>query len=564
MTEAEKPRASNFISDVVAADQESDTFGSRVQTRFPPEPNGFLHIGHAKAICLNFGIAAEFGGVCNLRFDDTNPMREEERYVEAIERDIRWLGYDWERTCYASDYFAQLYNFAEQLIQAGLAYVDHQSAEDIRKNRGTLTSPGVDSPYRDRTPAENFALFRQMRAGEFAVGKCVLRAKIDMAASNINLRDPVLYRILHETHQRTGDEWPIYPLYDWAHGQSDSLEGVTHSLCSLEFEDHRPLYDWFLERLGISHPKQIEFARLNLSHTVLSKRKLRRLVEEGRIAGWDDPRMPTLSGLRRRGYSPAAILNFCEEIGVARRNSRVDWQLLEHVLRQDLNRHSPRAMAVLDPLRVIIENYPEDQVETFTVPLNPEQPEAGERTLPFSRELYIERGDFMEEPPRKFFRLAPGREVRLRAAYLITCTQVNKDEHGEIVELRCRYDPVTRGGSAPDGRRVKSTLHWVSARHALPAEVRLYDALFSNENPDDVPEGADFTHNLNANSLTVRYPCYLEPGLAGTLPFARYQFERLGYFCVDPDTSPERLVFNRTVTLRDEWARLQRKQSARV
>ena len=561
---AETPRAPNFIRDIITTDQEAGTFNGRVQTRFPPEPNGYLHIGHAKAICLNFSLAAEFGGVCNLRFDDTNPTREEEQFILAIERDIHWLGFDWDRTRYASDYFELLYQFAEQLIQANLAYVDHQSATEIRENRGTLTKPGINSPHRDRSPAENLSLFRQMRAGEFPSGACVLRAKIDMASSNINLRDPVLYRILTDPHPRTGVNWPIYPLYDWAHGQSDSLEGVTHSLCSLEFEDHRPLYDWFLENLAIDHPKQIEFARLNLSHTLLSKRKLRRLVEEGHVSGWDDPRMPTLSGLKRRGYSPAAIRNFCEEIGVARRNSRVDWKLLEHILRQDLNLHSPRAMAVLSPLRIIIENYPKDRVEEFTVPLNPEQPEAGTRTLPFTRELYIERDDFMEDPPRKFFRLAPGREVRLRAAYLITCKDVIKDEQGNIQELCCHYDPETRGGSAPDGRRVKATLHWVSVPHAQKTEVRLYDNLFTREDPDDAPEGADFTDNLNPSSLATRYPCYLEPGLAVATPFTRYQFERQGYFCVDPDSTTERPIFNRTVALRDDWARLQRQQAKRT
>ncbi len=563
MTPTAQPTSANFIREIIAADQSEGRFGGRVQTRFPPEPNGFLHIGHAKAICLNVSMTREFKGVFNLRFDDTNPSREEETYIDAIERDIRWLGFAWERTCFASDYFPQLCVFAEQLIQAGLAYVDHQNADEIRQNRGSLTQPGTNSPYRERTPVQNLELFRRMRAGEFQEGECVLRAKIDMAAGNINLRDPVLYRILHHEHPRTGNDWPIYPLYDWAHGQSDSLEGVTHSLCSLEFEDHRPLYDWFLERLGIHHPKQIEFARLQLTNTLLSKRKLGRLVEEGYVNGWDDPRMPTLSGLRRRGYSPAAIRNFCEDIGVARRNSRVDWKLLEYHLRQDLNRHSPRAMAVLEPLRVVIENYPNDQVEKFTVPLNPEEPTAGERHLPFSRELWIERGDFMEDPPRKFFRLAPGREVRLRAAYLITCEKVIKDEQGEIVELRCRYDPETRGGSAPDGRRVKATLHWVSAQHALPIEVRLYDALFEQENPEDLPAGVDFTQNLNSESLKILHPCYLETGLANAEAFTRFQFERNGYFCVDPDSRAGHLIFNRTVTLRDEWTRLQKQNKAR-
>ncbi|MCY4008725.1 MAG: glutamine--tRNA ligase/YqeY domain fusion protein [Anaerolineaceae bacterium] len=560
----EKNLAPNFIRDIIRADQEKGTFSGRVQTRFPPEPNGYLHIGHAKAICLNFSLAEEFGGICNLRFDDTNPSRAEEQYIDAIQRDIRWLGFEWQRTCYASDYFDQLYQFAVQLIQANLAYVDHQSAEEMRSHRGTLTEPGINSPYRERKPAENLLLFQQMRAGRFAPGECVLRARIDMAASNINLRDPVLYRIQSASHPRTGKKWCIYPLYDWAHGQSDSLEGVTHSLCSLEFENHRPLYDWFLHQLSIHHPKQIEFARLNMSHTLLSKRMLRRLVEEGHVSGWDDPRMPTLSGLRRRGYSPHAIRNFCEEIGVSRRNSSVDWKMLEHVLRQDLNHHSPRAMAVLSPLRIVIENYPEDVVETFTVPKNPEQPDVGTRTLPFSRELYIERGDFMEEPPRKFFRLAPGREVRLRAAYLITCHDVIKDEGGNVVELRCRYDPETRGGNAPEGRRVKATLHWVSVPHAQKAEVRMYENLFTRENPLDAPAGKDFIHNLNPNSLNIRKPCFIEPGLAVGKAFTRYQFERLGYFCVDPDSTGENPIFNRTVTLRDEWARLQRRTQQRT
>ncbi|MCY3935817.1 MAG: glutamine--tRNA ligase/YqeY domain fusion protein [Chloroflexi bacterium] len=560
----EKNLAPNFIRDIIRADQEKGTFSGRVQTRFPPEPNGYLHIGHAKAICLNFSLAEEFGGICNLRFDDTNPSRAEEQYIDAIQRDIRWLGFEWQRTCYASDYFDRLYQFAVQLIQANLAYVDHQSAEEMRSHRGTLTEPGINSPYRERTPAKNLLLFQQMRAGRFAPGECVLRAKIDMAASNINLRDPVLYRIQSASHPRTGKKWCIYPLYDWAHGQSDSLEGVTHSLCSLEFENHRPLYDWFLHQLSIHHPKQIEFARLNMSHTLLSKRMLRRLVEEGHVSGWDDPRMPTLSGLRRRGYSPRAIRNFCEEIGVSRRNSSVDWKMLEHVLRQDLNHHSPRAMAVLSPLRIVIENYPEDVVETFTVPKNPEQPDVGTRTLPFSRELYIERDDFMEEPPRKFFRLAPGREVRLRAAYLITCHDVIKDEGGNVVELRCRYDPETRGGNAPEGRRVKATLHWVSVSHAQKAEVRMYENLFTRENPLDAPAGKDFIHNLNPNSLNIRKPCFIEPGLAVGKAFTRYQFERLGYFCVDPDSTGENPVFNRTVALRDEWARLQRRTQQRT
>ncbi len=560
----EKNLAPNFIRDIIRADQEKGTFSGRVQTRFPPEPNGYLHIGHAKAICLNFSLAEEFGGTCNLRFDDTNPSRAEEQYIDAIQRDIRWLGFEWQRTCYASDYFDRLYQFAVQLIQANLAYVDHQSAEEMRSHRGTLTEPGINSPYRERKPAENLLLFQQMRAGRFAPGECVLRARIDMAASNINLRDPVLYRIQSASHPRTGKKWCIYPLYDWAHGQSDSLEGVTHSLCSLEFENHRPLYDWFLHQLSIHHPKQIEFARLNMSHTLLSKRMLRRLVEEGHVSGWDDPRMPTLSGLRRRGYSPRAIRNFCEEIGVSRRNSSVDWKMLEHVLRQDLNHHSPRAMAVLSPLRIVIENYPEDVVETFTVPKNPEQPDVGTRTLPFSRELYIERDDFMEEPPRKFFRLAPGREVRLRAAYLITCHDVIKDEGGNVVELRCRYDPETRGGNAPEGRRVKATLHWVSVSHAQKAEVRMYENLFTRENPLDAPAGKDFIHNLNPNSLNIRKPCFIEPGLAVGRAFTRYQFERLGYFCVDPDSTGENPVFNRTVALRDEWARLQRRTQQRT
>jgi glutaminyl-tRNA synthetase len=569
MTENEKQdgnqtesRSLDFVRQIVADDLKTNKWDGRVVTRFPPEPNGYLHIGHAKSICLNFGIAAEnAGGVCNLRFDDTNPTKEEDEYVRAIEQDVRWLGWDWgENLFYASDYFQQMYYYAIQLIKKGKAYVCDLTAEQTRQYRGTLTAPGRNSPYRDRSVEENLDLFARMKAGEFPDGSRTLRAKIDMSHPNLNMRDPVMYRILHATHHRTGDEWCVYPMYDWAHGLEDSIERITHSICTLEFENHRPLYDWFLDELEVYHPQQIEFARLNLTYTVMSKRKLLQLVREGLVSGWDDPRMPTICGLRRRGYSPEAITEFCRRIGVNKFNSTVDFPLLDHCLREDLNKTSPRVMAVLRPLKVVIENYPADQVEELDAINNPEDPSAGTRKVPFSREFYIERDDFMEEPPRKFFRLAPGREVRLRYAYFVTCTDVIKDQEGQIVGLRCTYDPATRGGDAPDGRKVKSTLHWVSAARALEAEVRLYDHLFTKENPDEAPEGEDFKSNLNPNSLEVLGSCMVEPSLAGAEPGARYQFERLGYFCVDPDSSPERLVFNRTVTLRDPWARMQKAQ----
>jgi glutaminyl-tRNA synthetase len=546
----------DFIRTIIRDDVAAGKNDGRVVTRFPPEPNGYLHIGHAKAFCLNFGVAGEFGGVCHLRFDDTNPTREEAHFADAIKEDIRWLGWDWgEHEYHASDYFAQLYEWALQLIRAGQAYVDDQSADEIRANRGTLTDAGKESPFRTRSLEENLDLFERMRKGEFPDGARVLRAKIDMASPNLTLRDPVMYRILHATHHRTGDEWCIYPMYDWAHGQSDSIEGVTHSLCSLEFENNRPLYDWFLGKLGVFHPRQYEFARFNLTHTVMSKRKLLKLVEEGHVEGWGDPRMPTLSGLRRRGYTPAAIRAFVDEIGVAKRENLINIALLEHLLRDDLNRQAPRVMGVLRPLKVVLVNYPEDQEEHFDAVNNPEDPSAGTRKVPFARELFVEREDFREDPPKRFWRLAPGREVRLRYAYLVTCTGVVKDESGEVVEVHCTYDPATRGGDAPDGRRVKSTLHWVSARHALDAEVRLYDHLFTEEDPD---ADADWRKHLNPNSLEVLEGCKIEPGLAGAAPGYRCQFERQGYFCVDPDTTEKRPVFNRTVTLRDTWAKIQK------
>ncbi len=568
-TDEEKDRAEregprNFIEEIVEEDLRTGKWGGKVVTRFPPEPNGYLHIGHAKAINIDFGIAEKYGGECHLRMDDTNPAKEDEEYVEAIKEDVRWLGYDWgDKVYYASDYFEQMYQWAEELIQKGLAYVDDQSAEEISRTRGALTEPGKESPYRNRTPEENLELFRRMRAGEFPDGSKVLRAKIDMAHPNLNMRDPVMYRILHKPHHRQGDKWCIYPMYDWAHGLEDSIEGVTHSLCSLEFENHRPLYDWFLDHLdGVHHPQQIEFARLNMTYTVMSKRLLMRLVEEGKVSGWDDPRMPTLSGMRRRGYTPEAIRNFLERIGVAKYESTVDIQLLEHCVREHLNKTAPRVMAVLNPLKVVITNYPEGQTEEMTAVNNPEDESAGVRPVPFSKVLYIERDDFMEDPPKKFYRLAPGREVRLRYAYFITCQEAVKDENGEVVELRCTYDPATRGGDAPDGRKVKSTLHWVSAEHALDAEVRLYDHLFLKENPMDVAEGEDFMDGLNPDSLQV-VQAKVEPSLADAAPGARYQFERIGYFCVDPDSSPEKLVFNRTATLRDTWAKIQKKQQGR-
>jgi len=560
MAEKESNQPADFIRAAVIEDLKTGRF-TRVQTRFPPEPNGYLHIGHAKAICIDFGIAAEFGGKCNLRFDDTNPVKEEVEYVESIMQDIRWLGFDWEdRLFYASDYFEQLYEYAVKLIRKGKAYVCDLTADEVREYRGTLTEPGQESPFRNRTVDENLDLFARMRAGEFPDASRTLRAKIDMASPNINLRDPVIYRILRASHHRTGDAWCIYPMYDFAHGQSDSIEGITHSLCSLEYEIHRPLYDWFLDELEIYHPRQIEFARLNVSYTVLSKRKLLKLVQEGHVRGWDDPRMPTLSGLRRRGYTAEAIRDFCERIGVAKKDSTVDLALLEHCLREDLNKRAPRAMGVLKPLQVVIENYPEGQVEEFDTLKNPEDLAAGTRKVPFSRVLYIDQDDFREVPPPKYYRLSPGREVRLRSAYFVKCVDVVKDGQGKVVELRCTYDPATRGGDAPDGRKVKATLHWVSAAHAVPAEVRLYDRLFTKENPDEADEGRDFLANLSPNSLEVLSGCWVEPSLLGANAGVIYQFERQGYFCVDPDSAAGRLAFNRAVSLKDEWAKIEKTQ----
>ena len=558
------PAPSNFIRDIIREDLRTNKYQGRVHTRFPPEPNGYLHIGHAKSISLNFGLATEFGGKCNLRFDDTNPSKEETEYVESIIEDVHWLGGDFaDRVFYASDYFGQLYAWAEQLIEKGKAYVCDLSAEEIRRTRGTLTEPGQESPYRNRTVEENLGLFRRMRAGEFPDGSRTLRAKIDMASANLNLRDPVMYRILAMPHHRTGDQWCIYPMYDFAHGQSDSIEGITHSICTLEFEDHRPLYDWYIDELGIYHPQQIEFDRLNLTYTLLSKRKLLWLVQNGVVSGWDDPRMPTISGLRRRGYTPEAIRAFCGRIGVSKTNGITELALLEYFVRDDLNRRAARVMAVLKPLKVVIENYPDDLVEEMEAVNNPEDASAGSRQVPFSKVLYIEQDDFREDPPKQFFRLAPGREVRLRYGYLITCTGVVKDDAGNVVELRCTYDPATRGGNTPDGRKVKSTIHWVSAAHAIGAEVRLYDTLFSVENPNDVPEGQDFTVNLNPNSLEVIPDAKLEPSLRGVAPGARFQFERLGYFAADRDSTPDRPVFNRTVGLRDTWAKIEAQTGAK-
>jgi len=553
----------HFIRAIIEEDMRTNKWGGRVHTRFPPEPNGYLHIGHAKSICLNFGLAAEYGGLCNLRFDDTNPTKEDVEYVESIKEDVRWLGFDWgDRLYYASDYFEQLYEYAEQLIKLGKAYVCDLSTEEMRAYRGTLTEPGRESPYRNRSVEENLDLFRRMRAGEFEDGSRVLRAKIDMASPNLNMRDPVIYRIRKAEHHRTGNRWCIYPMYDFTHCLSDSIERITHSICTLEFEDHRPLYDWFLDTLGVYHPQQIEFARLNLSYTVMSKRKLLKLVEDGYVRGWDDPRMPTLAGLRRRGYTPEAIREFAERIGVAKTNSVVDIALLEHCVREDLNRRAPRAMAVLRPLRVVLINYPEGQTEEVEAINNPEDPSMGTRKVPFSRVLYIEQDDFREDPPKQYYRLAPGREVRLRYAYFIKCVDVIKDEAGQVVELHCTYDPATRGGDAPDGRKVKATLHWVSAAHAIPAEVRLYDRLFLKADPDDAPEGQDFRANVNPKSLEVLSDCWVEPSLADAKPGDRYQFERQGYFCVDPDTtSSGRLVFNLTVALRDAWAKIEKAQA---
>jgi len=553
-------RPSNFVRDIIIKDIQEGKHGGRVYTRFPPEPNGYLHIGHAKSICLNFGLAQEFGGRCNLRFDDTNPSKEEQEYVDSIMQDVRWVGFDWgERELYASDYFDRLYEWAVQLIKAGKAYVCDLTADQIRDYRGTLTEPGRESPYRNRSVEENLDLFERMRAGEFPDGSRTLRAKIDMASPNLNMRDPVMYRILHAEHHRTGKKWCIYPMYDYAHGQSDSIEGITHSICTLEFADHQPLYNWFIEQLGIFPSRQYEFARLNLTHTVLSKRKLLTLVQKGYVRGWDDPRMPTLSGLRRRGFTPEAIRNFCDRIGVARNDGVVELSLLEHFVREDLNRRAQRVMAVLRPLRVVIENYPENTVEEMEAVNNPEDPGMGTRKVPFSRVLYIERDDFREDTPKQYYRLAPGREVRLRYAFFITCTSVVKDPNtGEVVELRCTYDPATRGGHAPDGRKVKATIHWVSAAHALDAEVRLYDHLFLPEG--SVEESEDFTAGLNPNSLEVLTGCKLEPSLRGAAAGARFQFERLGYFCVDPDSTTKLLVFNRTIGLRDTWAKIEKAQ----
>jgi glutaminyl-tRNA synthetase len=557
------PAPSNFIRDIILEDLKTNKHNGRVQTRFPPEPNGHLHIGHAKAICIDFGLADEFGGHTNLRFDDTNPQKEETEYVESIKADVSWLGYKWDGLFYASDYFDQLYEWAIKLIKDGKAYVDDLSADEIRRHRGTLTEPGKDSPYRNRSVEENLNLFERMRAREFPDGSRVLRAKIDMASPNLNFRDPVMYRILHAEHHRTGNKWCIYPMYDFAHGQSDSIERVTHSLCTLEFEDHRPLYNWFIQQLGIFPSRQIEFDRLNLTYTLLSKRKLLELVQEGRVSGWDDPRMPTLGGIRRRGYPPEAVRNFVGAIGVSKTNGSIELAMLEHFVREDLNKRSLRVMAVLRPLKVVIDNYPENQIEDMDAVNNPEDASAGTRKVPFSRVLYIEHDDFREEPPKGYFRLSPGREVRLRYGYFITCKSVVKTEKGEAVEVHCTYDPATRGGNAPDGRKVKSTIHWVSAVSAIDAEVRIYETLFTKENPDEVEERQVFTANLNPNSLEVIKQAKLEPSLANAAAGSRYQFERLGYFCVDPDSKPGKPVFNRTVALKDTWAKVEKKQGGK-
>jgi glutaminyl-tRNA synthetase len=565
-TEAETGEAtpvtapSNFIREIILDDLKTNKYGGRVHTRFPPEPNGYLHIGHAKSIHLNFGLAKEFGGKCNLRFDDTNPSKEETEYVDSIIEDVKWLGGDWEgRLFYASDYFGQLYEWAVQLIQAGKAYVCDLTPEQVRQQRGSLTEPGQESPYRSRSVEENLDLFARMKAGEFPDGARTLRAKIDMAAANLNLRDPIMYRILHAEHHRTGNQWCIYPMYDFAHGESDSIERITHSICTLEFEDHRPLYDWYVEQLGIYHPQQIEFDRLNITYTLLSKRKLLALVQNKLVNGWDDPRMPTISGLRRRGYTPEAIRNFCRRVGVSKTNGTTEIGLLEYFLREDLNKRAARVMAVLRPLRLVIDNYPEGHVDQMDAVNNPEDESMGSRKVPFSRVLYIEQDDFREDPPKQYFRLAPGREVRLRYAYFVKCTSVVKDEAGLVTEIHCTYDPATRGGNAPDGRKVKSTIHWVSAEHAIDAEVRLYDTLFTREDPNQVAEGQEFTANLNPQSLEVVSGAKLEPSLRGALAGASFQFERLGYFSVDPDTKPDKPVFNRTVALRDTWAKIEKK-----
>jgi glutaminyl-tRNA synthetase len=558
----EPARPSNFIRDIIIDDLKTGKYQGRVWTRFPPEPNGYLHIGHAKAICLDFGLADEFGGGTNLRFDDTNPEKEETEYVESIQKDVRWLGFEWEGLYYASDYFQQLHDWAVELIKKGRAYVDDLSADEIRKYRGTLTEPGKESPYRNRPVEENLDLFARMKAGEFLDGSRCLRAKIDMASPNLNMRDPVMYRILRKPHHRTGDKWCIYPLYDYAHGQSDSLENITHSMCTLEFEDHRPLYSWFIKELGIFPSQQIEFDRLNLTYTLLSKRRLLQLVQESRVNGWDDPRMPTLSGIRRRGYTPEALRNFVGSIGVTKTNGTIELAMLEHFVREDLNKRAQRVMVVMKPLKVVIDNYAEGQAEEMDAVNNPEDASAGTRKVPFSRVLYIEQDDFREEPPKGYFRLSPGKEVRLRYGYFITAKSVVKNDRGEVVEVHATYDPATRGGNAPDGRKVKSTIHWVSAEHAINAEIRVYDNLFSNPDPNDVPEGQEFTANLNPNSLETVKDAKLEPSLKNVTGGARYQFERLGYFCVDPDSKPGALVFNRTVALKDTWAKIEKKQGA--
>ena len=551
---------SNFIRDIIVDDLKTNKYGGRVHTRFPPEPNGYLHIGHAKPININFGLATEFGGKCNLRFDDTNPEKEETEYVDSIIADVHWLGGDFEdRLFYASDYFDQLYEWAVQLIKSGDAYVCDLTAEQVRLTRGTLTEPGQESPWRNRTVEENLDLFQRMRAGEFPDGARTLRAKIDMASANLNLRDPIMYRILHAEHHRTGDKWCIYPMYDFTHGESDSIEHITHSICTLEFEDHRPLYDWYVERLGIYHPQQIEFDRLNLTYTLLSKRKLLQLVQKGHVNGWDDPRMPTISGVRRRGFTPEGIRNFCRRVGVSKTQGITELALLEYFIREDLNKRAARVMGVLRPLRVVIDNYPEGQMEEMEAVNNPEDEGMGTRKVPFARVLYIEQEDFREDPPKQYFRLSPGREVRLRYAYFVKCTGVVKNEAGEVTEIHCSYDPATRGGNAPDGRKVKSTIHWVSAAHAIEAEVRLYENLFLRENPSDDSEGLDFTAYLNPKSIEVLTGCKLEPSLAGAAVGSRYQFERLGYFCVDADNTPDKPVFNRTLPLRDTWAKIEKK-----
>jgi glutaminyl-tRNA synthetase len=550
---------SNFVRDIIIKDVQAGKHDGRVQTRFPPEPNGYLHIGHAKAIYLDFGLAAEFGGKCNLRFDDTNPSKEETEYVDSIMEDVRWLGYQWDGLFYASDYFGQLHQWAIQLIKAGKAYVCDLNADEVRQYRGTLTEPGENSPYRNRSVEENLDLFERMKNGEFPDGTRTLRAKIDMASPNLNMRDPVMYRILHMEHHRTGNEWCIYPMYDYAHGQSDSIEEVTHSICTLEFESHRPLYNWFIEQLGIFPSQQFEFDRLNITYTLLSKRKLLTLVQDGHVAGWDDPRMPTLSGIRRRGYTSEALRNFCANLSVSKTNNTVQLANLEYYVREDLNKHAARVMTVLKPLRVVIDNYPDDLVEEMDAINNPEDASMGSRRVSFSKVLYIEQDDFREDPPKQFYRLSPGREVRLRYGYLVTCQSVVKDTDGNVIELHCTYDPETKGGNTPDGRKVKSTIHWVSAAHAVDCDVRLYENLFTKENPNDVEEGQDFTANLNPHSLEVLSGCKAEPSLRDAAAGTRYQFERLGYFCVDPDSTPEKLVFNRTIGLRDTWSKIEQR-----